>query len=185
MKKRIVFLLLLLSFFKTNAQEIEGTELGLDLTFVASNFGGTVGLGSKFGIKMGEYLIAGPSVRYQRSWNNNIAAQTKSGFNIFGGGIFAHARFFNAMFVGAEFEYLRSPYTSFGFLTASTQWSPTLFLGGGLSLELNESIRLNAGIMYDIINHINSPLRSQYFMKNAQGFLLPVIYRIAFFFPLS
>jgi len=89
------------------------------------------------------------------------------------------------MFVGAEFEYLRSPYTSFGFLTASTQWSPTLFLGGGLSLELNESIRLNAGIMYDIINHINSPLRSQYFMKNAQGFLLPVIYRIAFFFPLS
>ena len=119
MKNTIVFLFLLLSSGHSNAQEIEGTELGLDLTFVASNFGGTIGFGSKFGVKMGEYLIAGPSIRYQRSWNNNIVAETKSGFNIFGGGVFAHARFFNAIFVGAEFEYLRSPFTSFGFLKSN------------------------------------------------------------------
>jgi len=52
-------------------------------------------------------------------------------------------------------------------------------------LEFNEKWRLNLGIMYDVVNSLNSPLRTQYFMRNAQQQLLPVIYRITFFFPLG
>lgn len=185
MKKLVLFFSFLSIIGSSNAQQIDGTELGVDLTFYASNFGGTVGFGAKYGMKFGEYFITGPSLRYQRSWTNNVAAGTKSGYNVVGGGVFAHGRFFNALFVGAEFEYLRSPFTSFGLLSPTKNWAPTLFLGGGLSMELTESIRLNAGIMYDVINHVNSPLRAQYFMSNSQGALIPVIYRIAFFFPLS
>jgi len=179
----------LLSFFlifgKANAQEITGTEFGLDVIFHASNMGGTAGLGAKYGFKFGEYIIAGPSARYQRSWTKNVTAGTKTGYNVYGGGVFGHARFFNALFVGAEFEMLRSPYTSFGLLTTGSQWAPTLFVGGGFSMEFNESWRLNAGIMYDIIDHKNSPIRTQYFMRNSQNALLPIIYRITLFIPLS
>lgn len=182
-------LTLLLSFIfllgQINAQEVTGTEFGLDVTFHASTVGGTAGFGAKYGFNFGEYLIAGPSMRYQRSWTKNVSAGTKTGYNVFGGGVFGHARFFNALFVGAEFEMLKSPYTSFGLLTTSSQWSPTLFVGGGFSMEFNEAWRINAGMMYDVIDHPNSPLRTQYFMKNSQNVLLPVIYRIALFIPLT
>jgi hypothetical protein len=38
---------------------------------------------------------------------------------------------------------------------------------------------------YDIINNQNSPFRLSYFMKKANGTLIPVIYRIGFFFPIN
>ena len=69
-------------------------------------------------------------------------------------------------------------------------WAPTLFLGGGFSMEFNESFRFNAGIMYDVINATNSPFRRSYFIQKkttdgtSAGFL-PIIYRFAFFFPIS
>lgn len=185
MKRLTILLSFMCLMGKTNAQQVTGTEFGLDVIFHASNFGGTAGIGGKYGFKFGDYIIAGPSVRYQRSWTKNVLAGTKSGFNVFGGGIFGHARFFNALFVGAEFEMLRSPYTSFGVLTGSSQWAPTLFVGGGFSMEFNEAWRINAGIMYDVVDHQNSPIRTQYFMRNSQNVLLPVIYRITLFIPLS
>ena len=57
-------------------------------------------------------------------------------------------------------------------------------------MEFNESVRINAGIMYDVIDAQNSPFRRSYFMQkktsdgSPAGFL-PIIYRIAFFIPLS
>jgi len=197
--KRIVFLLSILSVFVVRAQESDemefeetaeeattgGTELGIDATFYASNFGGTFGLGVKYGWKLNEFVIAGPSLRYQRSWAQPQYSTETASFNIFGGGGFIHARFFNALFVGAELEFLRSPFSN-GFLTTgSSQWVATGLIGGGFSMEINEKWRLNLGIMYDVINSPNSPLRTQYFMRNSQQVLMPMIYRITFFFPLS
>jgi hypothetical protein len=165
--------------------EVNGTELGVDGTFYAGTNGGTVGLGVKYGWKLGDYIIAGPSARYQRSWTTNVTAGTKAGFNVYGGGGFAHARFFNALFVGTEIEVLRSPFSNFGFLTTQSKWVPTVLIGGGFSMEIQETWRLNLGIMYDIVDHQNSPLRTQYFMRNSQNVLIPVIYRLAFFFPIG
>lgn len=161
------------------------SEIGIDLAFSTSSNNGNIGIGLKYGIELGEYFIAGPSIRYERLWFNNFNNGSKGSFNTFGGGAFIHGRFFNALFVGAEFEMLKSPYTKTGFLSSVERtWSPTLFLGGGFSMEFNETIRLNAGIMYDVLDPANSPFRRSYMMKRENGQYLPIIYRIAFFFPL-
>lgn len=185
MKLFITGLILTLGMSFSHSQEIDGTEFGIDGTFYASSNGGSVGFGGKYGLNFGEYIILGPSVRYQRSWFKNNTTGTKGGYNVFGGGAFAHARFFNALFAGIEFEMLNSPYTSYGYLSSDKNWTPTLLMGGGFSMEFNEMWRLNVGAMYDVINHANSPLRTQYFMRNSNNTLIPLIYRISFFFPLT
>lgn len=166
------------------AQQIEGTEIGFDGYFGASTNGGNFSIGGKYGLKLNENFITGPSVRYQRNWTNAAVTGIGGSFNVFGVGAFAHGRFANVLFAGAEFEMMRTPFSSVGF-TAGPTWSPALFLGGGYSQEFNEKFRINAGIMYDVIDHVNSPFRQGYFMRNSQQKLIPLIYRITFFFPIS
>lgn len=193
---RILFISLLISF-SSFSQQVEGTELGIDGTFSAS-FGqirsGTFGLGIKYGFKFGENVILGPSVRYQRYWTNNTLTGTAGGFNVYGGGGFIHGRFSNLLFIGAELEFLRSPFTNNGLLTTNSKWVGTCLLGGGFSREFNESFRLNAGIFYDILDvpnptnpnnpNPNSPLQP-YLTRKPNGQVIPILYRIGFFFPLS
>ncbi|GAB5417858.1 MAG: hypothetical protein Crog4KO_23940 [Crocinitomicaceae bacterium] len=172
----------------SSAQTTEGTEIGIDGSFSASNLGGAFGLGLKYGWKFGEYFIAGPSLRYQRTWavvGIGTSTTSQTHFNLFGGGGFLHARFFNALFVGTEIEFIRTPFQGGFLLTGQKNWAPTALLGGGYSMEFNERWRINLGIFYDVIDHQNSPLRQQYFMRNSQGVLLPVLYRINFFFPIG
>jgi hypothetical protein len=112
------------------------------------------------------------------------------GFSIYGGGVYAHYRIKNTLFVGGEYELLKSPYNFIFFNYSSKQWASTLFLGGGFSRDFNHKIRVNGGIFYDIINAENSPFRSSYSVriKNEMGVIvrtLPIIYRITFFFPLG
>lgn len=195
--KKLLTLILSAIILSSNASAqnsvLTGSEIGVDLAFSGSNFGGNVGLGVKYGLNIGEYIITGPSVRYEQIWWKNYTAgnAAESGTrSVYGGGVFIHGRFFNALFVGAEFELLRSPYDKSGFFGATKTWAPTLFLGGGFSMEFNEKIRFNAGIMYDVINVTNSPFRRSYSVqkKAADGSVagyLPIIYRIAFFFPIG
>ena len=157
-------------------------ELGFDGYLGASNFGGSGGIGAKFGYKVNENLILGPSFRVQRTWSNNIGQ--KFGYTIYGGGVWAHARFGNYLFAGAEFEMLKSP-LNYIYISNQRTWVPTLFLGGGFSREFNKSVRINAGVFYDVINNNSSPFRLSYFMKKSNGVLIPVIYRIGFFFPIN
>lgn len=167
------------------AQDVEGQEFGIDATFYASTNSGSFGLGLKYGIRNESNIIYGPSIRYQRDWTNNSTTGFKSGINIFGGGAFIHARFFDYFFVGSEFEMLTSPYPNTGnVLLTKNNWIPTLLLGGGISMNLSESVRINVGLMYDIIDRPASPLRTQYFIrtKTIPPDLLPIIYRFAFFF---
>ena len=194
MKKIAIILFISLTTQIANAQSftMQGSEIGFDLAFSASTNGGNAGLGLKYGLNFGENLILGPSVRYERTWIKNNVTGFNGSYNIFGGGAFAHFRFYEALFLGMEFEMLKSPYTSSGLLTAIPQstWAPTLFLGGGFSKEFNESFRINAGIMYDVINPVNSPYRRSYtFTKKDEAGnvvkILPIIFRLAFFIPIS
>lgn len=189
MKKYLVlaFLSLNISVF-SQTKTIEGYELGIDGFVSASNNGGAFGLGPKFGFRLNENLILGPSFRWQKTWSSYYS-QTFS-YSIRGGGLFVHARYKNVLFGGVEFEMLKSP-VSYTAIAPPTNWIPTVFLCGGFSKEWNHIVRLNAGLYYDVVNHVNSPFRTAYFMtiKNAQtGQIqkyLPLIYRISFFFPLD
>lgn len=184
--KKLFVLILLINVSSTFSQtKIEGTELGIDGFFGASTYGGSFGIGVKYGFKLNENFIFGPSIRYQRYWSNNVYAGTKFGFNSYGVGGFAHGRFGNMLFAGAELEFMRSPINNYGAITGNNVVSPSFFVGGGFSREFNESIRINAGLFYDVINNPNSPFRQGYFMKRANGSFIPLIYRICFFFPLS
>lgn len=202
MKKRItLFFLSILTIGNTSAQSftVEGSEIGVDLAFSASSNGGNVGLGLKYGLNIGEHLIVGPSIRYEYLWWKNYVGLVNSSSgnrHLYGGGVFTHFRFLNYFFLGMEFEVLKSPYAkpglgfTSGAITQEGSWAPTLFLGGGFSMEVMESFRVNVGIMYDVINAENSPFRKSYSIqkKTAAGQpagFLPIIGRIAFFFPLG
>ena len=178
-------------------QGVDGTELGIDASFYATTgqvSSGTFGIGAKYGLKFGENIILGPSFRYQRAWTNNKIQGTKGGFNIFGGGAFIHGRFNNVLFAGIEAEILRSPYTNNGFLTTNPKWVGTCLIGAGFSREFENELRLNAGVYYDILDipnpsnpdnpNPNSPLQP-YLSKNSQGTVIPILYRIALFIPLT
>lgn len=194
-------LILLVSFSITTAsfsQGQDGTEFGIDGTFSYSSGGiksGTVGVGLKYGFVFNKNLILGPSIRYQRRWTNNTTTGQEASYNIYGGGVFLHYRFIDYMFGGVELEFLHSPYTTYGAVsTTSSNWVGTCLVGGGFSHLFNDSWRLNAGIYYDILdkpnptnpnnNNPNSPLQP-YVLHNTNGTVIPVLYRIAFFFPLT
>ncbi|MNJ84491.1 hypothetical protein D3C87_19470 [compost metagenome] len=162
-------------------------EIGADIHFSAGSYGGTGGLGLKFGIVRNKYVSFGPSLRYHYSSYKSPQTGLSGSYSVYGGGAFVHARFFNYLFVGFEFEMLSNPYSyANGVISAKRVWAPTGLLGFGFSHAFGEeqNFRLNAGIMYDIIDNANSPLRTGYFMKKENGTLIPLIYRIAFFFKL-
>lgn len=202
MKMKRILLLLFVSILSFEGKtQVEGTELGIDLTFSYSSSlynTGTVGLGAKYGFLLSEEVIVGPSLRYHRTWTNNPFNTTANttGFNIFGGGGFIHYRFANYLFLGSEIEVLKSPYTNNGFLSnTSSKWVPTFLLGGGFSGMIGDSFRLNAGVMYDVLDipnttdpsnpNPNSPLQPYVARNKKTGAVIPIIYRIAFFIPLS
>ncbi|AEA45971.1 hypothetical protein [Fluviicola taffensis] len=163
-------------------------EIGGDIHFSASTFGGTGGIGLKFGIVRSQYISFGPSARFHYSYfkNNGLSGS----YSVYGGGVFVHGRFFNYLFIGLEFELLSNPYSNGnGVISAKRTWAPTGLLGGGFSHAFGkeENFRLNAGIMYDVIDNVNSPFRPGYFMRKqtangTPGALIPLIYRIAVFF---
>lgn len=165
----------------TVPEYVSTQELGLDLNFSASTLGGSGGLGLKYGVVRKEKFIFGPSLRYQQSWNNFNGY--KNGFAVYGGGGFLHVRFYEYLFAGTEIELLSSP-LQYGYIMPQRSWVPVALIGGGFSYAFSPNFRLNAGIMYDVINSINSPLRQGYFVRNKQGAMIPFLYRIAFFLPL-
>ncbi|MDX2361805.1 MAG: hypothetical protein QNK23_13430 [Crocinitomicaceae bacterium] len=206
MKKGIIFICLaVFSSYFTSAQDenksiLERSEIGVDLAFSASNFGGNVGVGLKYGVTFAEYFIAGPAVRYERLWWKSIqpgGITTQSGgYNVYGGGGFIHGRFLKFLYAGVEFEMLKSPFlksSSKNFNgsidgTGKGSWAPILLVGGGFSMEFNEVVRVNAGVMYDVINVGNSPYRRSYTATTSStGAVkyIPLLYRISFFFPLG
>lgn len=189
MKKVYLFVLLFVSNFTFSQLDLSNQEIGVEVFAGGSNLGGSVGGQLKYGFVLQEKFFVGPSFRFHRTWANNMG--NKFGFNMYGPGVFGHYRIKDALFLGAEFEFLRSPF-NFSNLTqtAPKKWAPALFLGGGFTVKLGEKVKLNAAIFYDVINAPNSPFRSSYNFQiksqNGQTVrILPMIYRITFMFPLG
>lgn len=169
-------------------------ELGIDGYFSVGNQGGNFSAGAKFGVLKREEnskVVIGPSVRWMRVWSNNLAYMSQPvSYNIVGIGAFMHARVVDGLYLGAEFETLKTP-LNFVIVTEQRQWVPVLFLGGGYSKNFDDRFRLNVGIFYDVVNSLRSPYRGSYLTKkkvgpNGQdGALIPILYRLELFIPLN
>lgn len=187
---RFILFLCITSFFSLSYYSqltFDGSEIGLEIVAGGSNLGGSVGGDLKYTVVLNENFAVGPSFRLQRTWANNLGQ--KFGFSVYGGGVFAHYRLKNVVFGGLEFEMLHCP-VNYVIANPSSAWLATLFLGGGFSRDFNHKIRVNAGVFYDVINAKNSPFRSSYNfnIKDVNGQIvkiLPMIYRISFFFPIG
>jgi hypothetical protein len=172
-------------------------EIGVEITAASgSNLGGSVGGSLKFAIVEDEALVYGPSIRYQYLWSNNTFTGLNANASLFGGGGFLHYRFMEWFFVGSEIEVLTNP---FPVIDPSKKWSLTAFFGGGVHKDF-DWVKLNFGLLFDAADAIRdpltsnpSPLRTSYFIQrqNPQpgsgpnGAYLPIIYRLAFFFPIG
>ncbi len=184
--KSVLFLMTILISFCSYSQKVTGSEIGLEGYFGASTLGGNFGLGLKYGYRLDENFIIGPSFRIMKGWATNNGANYT--YSIYGGGVFAHARYGNMVFGGVELEVLHSPFNFGAYSTTINHWVPTAFIGGGFSREFLALIRINAGVFYDVINSINSPFRPSYKMTKTNSLtgqvsgFIPVIYRINFFF---
>lgn len=166
------------------------SELGIDGYFSIGNQGGNFGIGAKFGVlakadeENNNKFVVGPSVRWMRVWSKNYATGgSPANFNIVGAGAFVHKRVFDALYLAAEFEALKTP-TDYVIVTQTSQWTPVLFLGGGYSKLFAERFRVNIGILYDIINNGSSPYRRSYLTSKKvgpdgkPGALIPILYRL-------
>ena len=172
-------------------------EIGVEITAAsASNLGGSVGGSLKFAIVEDEALAYGPSIRYQYLWSNNTSTELNANASLFGGGGFLHYRFMDWFFIGSEIEVLKNP---FPVIDTDKKWSLTAFFGGGVHRDF-DWVKLNVGLLFDAADAIRdpltsnpSPLRTSYFIQRKNpnpgsgpnGAYLPIIYRIAFFFPIG
>lgn len=189
--KSIVILSMFLSFNYCLEAQQKGyykSEIGAELYGGFSNLGGAFGGEIKYGYLVDKNFIVGPSFRLQRTWTNNFGVNQS--FNIYGGGLFAHYRIQEKLFLGTEMQMLRSPFNFVSFQQNTKKWAAIILIGGGVHLKLHERIRMSAGIFYDVVNAENSPFRSSYNFKVKNEFgqivrILPIIYRITFFFPLG
>lgn len=191
LKITLLCLFISIGSFSFGQSSIEGYEIGFDGFFGASNFGGSFGLGPKFGFVMNENFVLGPSFRFQRAWSTPAYQTQGFSYNNYGGGFFMHGRYNNIVFGGLEAEVL---YNQNAFIDTSAVFKktvPTVFICAGFSREFSEIVRLNVGLYYDVINSLNSPYRNSYFLTvkdAATGQIvkrIPLMYRISFFFPLG
>jgi hypothetical protein len=172
-------------------------EIGVEITAAsASNLGGSVGGSLKFAIVEDEALAYGPSIRYQYLWSNNTLTGLNANASLFGGGGFLHYRFMDWFFIGSEIEVLKNP---FPVIDPDKKWSLTAFFGGGVHRDF-DWVKLNVGLLFDAADALRDPLKSNpsllrtsYFIQRKNpnpgsgpnGAYLPIIYRIAFFFPIG
>ena len=186
-------LIFILFSFSIEAQRSSRNyELGVEIMAASgSNLGGSVGGALKFAIVENKELAFGPSIRYQYFWSNNQFTGVDHNRSVFGGGGFIHYRFLDWFYVGSEIEVIQNPMTT---VNPQNRWGLTGFIGGGIHKDF-DWVHLNAGLLYDVVdamkdplNHNGSPLRNSYFMRVGQPpnqRLLPIIWRITFFFPLN
>lgn len=167
---------------KSNNDFQKHMEIGADVHFSGGTMGSSGGIGLKLAFVQNEYVAFGPSVRYNytRYKNNGLTGST----SVYGGGAFVHGRFLNYLYAGLDFEVLKTPFVNGIVSSGKSNWIPVAQLGGGFSHAFGEDefFRLQAGVLYDVINNPNSPLRFGYFMHKENGTLIPVMYRISFFF---
>lgn len=179
-KYLLIFIIAHLSLFGFSQK---GTlEAGLDLNFWQSSNGGNINVSPRVNYEVADSLVVGASFRYINYWSYLYG--TGGHLNIFGIGIYSHYRFLKWLYAGADFELYFTPfnYNSTGANPKSRATAPAVLLNAGISHKFGKIFRLNAGIYFDAINSLNSPLRTSYMTKTNKGVYIPLFYRVTFLF---
>ncbi|HRO76265.1 MAG TPA: hypothetical protein PLP27_08980 [Crocinitomicaceae bacterium] len=178
MKKLILICSLALSSLSFGQQ---GTiEVGSDINFWVSSTGGSFNLAPRLGYEVVDNLSVGPSLRFINHWSNIYGIKAKS--NIFGFGGFAHYRFIEWLYAGVDVEAYFTPYNYKIGAKKFRAVSPAVILSAGLSRKIGDHFRINAGLNFDVINDVNSPMRLSYIAKTAKGVRIPMFYRVTFLY---
>ena len=93
----------------TAQTELMDPKLVLKYMVGRSNLGGTFSLGLKYAAILNENFAVGPSFRLTQDFGIINSQVSQLSANIWGGGIWAHARYKNALFGGVEFELIKIP----------------------------------------------------------------------------
>jgi len=197
--KSLAFILIFVLTASLGFSQSYHSEIGVEIQSANfSNVGGSIGGALKWAIVEEEALAFGPSFRYQYLYSKDQYLGTSGNSSIVGGGGFLHYRFLDWFFLGTELEMLKNPFAlKLANEDKIRRWALTAFIGGGVSKDFGV-VRLNVGILYDVadalrdpLNSNSSPLSGDYFLKVSNpsnpnlGNYIPVIYRVAFFFPLN
>ena len=147
-------------------------------------YGGNIGFNILANIL---FLEASPIIGYKIS--DNLSAglggkmmfvrymQFKENYSIYGGSVFSRYRILDQFFLHAEFEVLNAyerQFTSPNYGNRAT--ANMFFVGAGYSSG-GGGLNLQAMLLYDLIDHYNSPYQGSYIFGN-QG--PPVILRVGF-----
>jgi len=97
-------------------------------------------------------------------------------YSIYGGNVFSRYKFTESLFAHAEFEVLRAYNLDPNSPNQNDRATvPMLFAGAGYSSNIGGTINLQLMILYEFIDHINSPYQGGYIFGPAGP---PLIYRV-------
>lgn len=181
MKKNVI-LLLLFGLSSMGYAQKGSKEVGIDLSFWQSSQGGSINVSPKFDYEVTDSLVVGTSFRYINYWSSLYGVSGR--LNIFGMSVYSHFRFLKWLYAGADFELYFTPY-NYNSSSASPKNKatvPAVLINAGISHIFAQHYRLNAGIYFDAINSVNSPLRTSYMTRTNKGVYIPLFYRITFLY---
>ena len=155
-------------------------EIGADINFWASSNGGSFNIAPRFGYEVADNFVVGPSFRFINYWSNMYGVKGKT--NITGLGVYGHYRFLEWLYAGIDVEMYFTPYNYKIGATKYRSIAPAVILSAGLSRKIGDHFRINAGLNFDVINSINSPMQTSYIVRTAKGVRIPMFYRITFLY---
>lgn len=170
MLKNIFILLIVLSSFLSYSQEVEkNTENEVfDRVFFGGNFGLQFGKNTFIdvspivGFKATSKLLTG--VRFIYNYYSNSYDGLKFSTNIYGGKIFGSYYIYQDAFLHSELELisLESQWFDIGnqYPNQKRFWVESILVGGGYRFMLGEHSAVNAMILYNLNESINSPYRN-------------------------
>jgi len=123
------------------------------------------------GYRVSDNLGVGVGAKYSLIRNMT----TRTNWSFYGGSVFSRYKFTPALFFHSEFEALNSyEMNNFGF---TTQRAPAFAFFNGFGYQSGGVINIGLMLLYDFIDHPNSPYRGQYLITTNNG-RVPLIMRI-------
>lgn len=99
----------------------------------------------------------GAKISYEYFKNKNYSP-TREGSN-YGVSVFSRFRILRKLYVHVEFAEMNYKlYNSSG--ETNREWIPFLYVGGGFSQPITKSISLNAEVLWDVLQNVNSPYKT-------------------------
>jgi hypothetical protein len=171
---KIVFLFVSVLIFSMAgmAQDVDTTYVDDPLAKQSSFDKSKLYYGGYLNLSFGSYTVVGatPLVGYKVSPKLSVGTQFTYEYvrdkrytndyedSNYGISVFSRYRLFPQLYTHVEFSEMN--YKMYYYDGGSTrEWVPFLWLGGGYSQPVSRNVWLNAQVLFDVINHENSPYK--------------------------